>query len=139
MLYHSPSNWSWACVIRWEIVALIGSIGAGKSTVLNTLSGLLPARAGRASFTGIDLLATPPQAIVRAGTVQVPEGREILARLTVEENLSLGAWTRADRAQISGDIEEMMGKISHIGGAAPAGGRPGFPAASSRSSPSPGP
>jgi branched-chain amino acid transport system ATP-binding protein len=98
-------------VHRGEIVALIGANGAGKSTVLNTLSGLVRARAGRAEFAGLDLLARPPQAIVKAGLVQVPEGREILARLTVEENLSLGGWTRSDRAQAGADIEEMMGKF----------------------------
>jgi ABC-type branched-subunit amino acid transport system ATPase component len=94
-----------------EIVALIGANGAGKSTVLNTLSGLLRARAGRAMLGDLDLLASPPQQIVKAGLVQVPEGREILARLTVEENLTLGGWTRSDRAAIAGDVEGMMDKF----------------------------
>jgi branched-chain amino acid transport system ATP-binding protein len=95
-------------VNRGEIVALIGANGAGKSTVLNALSGLIPAHGGRARFDGLDLLGAQPQAIVRAGLVQVPEGREILARLSVQDNLSLGGWTRSDRAAAASDIEAIM-------------------------------
>ncbi|MDQ1364063.1 MAG: branched-chain amino acid transport system ATP-binding protein [Acidimicrobiaceae bacterium] len=95
-------------VASGEIVALIGANGAGKSTVLNTLSGLLRPRRGTAVFGSLDLARARPQAIVRAGLVQVPEGREILSRLTVEENLLLGGWTRPDRASVGASVEEMM-------------------------------
>jgi branched-chain amino acid transport system ATP-binding protein len=97
-------------VAEGEIVALIGANGAGKSTVLNTLSGLLRPRSGKARFGSIDLAAAKPQGIVRAGLVQVPEGREILTRLSVEENLLLGGWTR-DRVAAERSVAEMMGKF----------------------------
>ncbi|MDQ1427828.1 MAG: branched-chain amino acid transport system ATP-binding protein, partial [Acidimicrobiaceae bacterium] len=95
-------------VAEGEIVALIGANGAGKSTVLNTLSGLLRPQRGHARLGVVDLTTAPPQKIVRAGLVQVPEGREILTRLTVEENLLLGGWTRPDRAEVVESVEEMM-------------------------------
>jgi branched-chain amino acid transport system ATP-binding protein len=95
-------------VAEGEIVALIGANGAGKSTVLNTLSGLLRPRRGRAVFGSLDLTRARPPAIVRAGLVQVPEGREILSRLTVEENLLLGGWTRPDHASVAAAVAEMM-------------------------------
>jgi branched-chain amino acid transport system ATP-binding protein len=72
-----------------EVTALIGANGAGKSSTLAAISGLLPA-AGRIRFDGRDIGGAPPHAVVRAGIVQVPEGREILARMTVEENLLMG-------------------------------------------------
>jgi ABC-type branched-subunit amino acid transport system ATPase component len=98
-------------VAEGEIVTLIGANGAGKSTVLNTLSGLLRPRAGRAQFRRLDLCTASPQHIVRAGLVQVPEGREILGRLTVEDNLLLGGWARADRSAIGAAVEDMMVKF----------------------------
>ena len=72
-----------------EVTALIGANGAGKSSTLAAISGLVPA-SGRVRFDGREIRGTPPHAIVRAGVVQVPEGREILARMTVEENLLMG-------------------------------------------------
>ena len=72
-----------------EVTALIGANGAGKSSTLAAISGLVPAR-GRIRFDGHDIAGAPPHAIVRAGVIQVPEGREILARMTVEENLLMG-------------------------------------------------
>jgi branched-chain amino acid transport system ATP-binding protein len=98
-------------VAAGEIVALIGANGAGKSTVLNTLSGLLRPRRGRARLGTLDLTKARPQQIVRAGLTQVPEGREILARLTVEENLLLGGWARRDRAATAKAVDEMMGRF----------------------------
>ena len=77
-----------------EVTALIGANGAGKSSTLAAISGLLPA-GGRIRFDGRDIAGAPPHAIVHAGIVQVPEGREILARMTVEENLLMGLRGRA--------------------------------------------
>jgi len=77
-----------------EVTTLIGANGAGKSSTLAAISGLLPA-GGRIRFDGRDIAGAPPHAIVRAGIVQVPEGREILARMTVEENLLMGLRGRA--------------------------------------------
>jgi ABC-type branched-subunit amino acid transport system ATPase component len=91
-----------------EIVALIGANGAGKSTILNTLSGVIRPRAGLARFRELDLTTAVPERIVREGLVQVPEGREILARLTVRENLELGAWVRRERGAVRREIEALM-------------------------------
>ncbi|HYM50946.1 MAG TPA: ATP-binding cassette domain-containing protein [Candidatus Limnocylindrales bacterium] len=102
-------------IARGEIVALIGANGAGKSTILNTLSGLIRPRAGRARFTGLDLTSAAPDRIVRQGLVQVPEGREILARLTVRENLELGAWVRHDGRQAHREMVELMERFPILG------------------------
>jgi branched-chain amino acid transport system ATP-binding protein len=86
-----------------EVTALIGANGAGKSSTLAAISGLIPA-GGRIRFDGRDIAAAPPHAIVRAGIVQVPEGREILARMTVEENLLMGLRGR-DRSALGSAYE----------------------------------
>ena len=91
-----------------EVIALIGANGAGKSTTLATISGILRARAGTMTFDGLDLRRLKPQRIVAAGLIQVPEGREIFARMTVEENLALGAWQRKDRAAAAADAAELL-------------------------------
>ncbi|MCW5633769.1 MAG: ABC transporter ATP-binding protein [Rubrivivax sp.] len=78
-----------------EIVALLGSNGAGKSTLNNTVCGLVPARAGTVSFDGQPLAGRHTKDIVRAGLIQVPEGRRIFPNLTVQENLELGSYARA--------------------------------------------
>ncbi len=98
-----------------EIVALIGANGAGKTTILNTLSGILRPQAGSARFRGIDLTVTPPDRIVRSGLVQVPEGREVLARLTVRENLELGAWVRRDDQAARREIAALMERFPILG------------------------
>jgi branched-chain amino acid transport system ATP-binding protein len=85
-----------------RIVTLIGANGAGKSTTLNTISGLLRPHQGCVRLEGEDLTAVPPHQIVLKGIVQVPEGRRIFGRLTVLENLEMGAFTRTD----SGEIRE---------------------------------
>ncbi len=95
-------------VAAGEVVALIGANGAGKSTILNTLSGLIRPDAGTAIFDGLDLTVANPSAIVRHGLVQVPEGREILARQTVLENLELATWSRRGRAGTQARIEAVM-------------------------------
>jgi ABC-type branched-subunit amino acid transport system ATPase component len=102
-------------VAKGEIVALIGANGAGKSTILNTLSGVLRPHAGVARFGELDLTTAAPDRIVRQGLVQVPEGREILARLTVRENLELGAWGRRDSREAHGEIERLMQQFPILG------------------------
>jgi branched-chain amino acid transport system ATP-binding protein len=90
-----------------EIVTLIGANGAGKSTLLRTLSGLIPARAGRMVYNGRELNRMAPHEIVRLGISQSPEGRMVFANLTVEDNLELGAYQRKDRAEIRQDQKGM--------------------------------
>ncbi len=91
-----------------EIVTLIGANGAGKSTTLKTISGVLRPRVGRITLFGEDLSALPPHDIVMKGVVQVPEGRRIFGRLTVQENLTMGAFTRTDRKSIQEDLERVF-------------------------------
>jgi branched-chain amino acid transport system ATP-binding protein len=86
-----------------EVTALIGANGAGKSSTLSAISGLVPAD-GRIRFDGRDITHVPPHAIVRAGVVQVPEGREILALMTVEENLLMGL-RDGDRSELASAYE----------------------------------
>ncbi|MDR3482589.1 MAG: ABC transporter ATP-binding protein [Burkholderiaceae bacterium] len=88
-----------------EITALVGANGAGKSTTLLALSGLLKAARGEVLLDGEDVGKLRAHQIVRRGIVQVAEGRAILTTLTIAENLSLGAYTRSDRAQIARDLE----------------------------------
>jgi branched-chain amino acid transport system ATP-binding protein len=88
-----------------EIVTLIGANGAGKSTTLNTLSGILPSKLGSIIFEGTDITRLPAPDIVRMGIIQVPEGRKIFATLTVMENLEIGAYTQSDKTQIQRDID----------------------------------
>ncbi len=90
-----------------SIVSLIGCNGAGKTTFLMTVSGIVPARKGSIRFEGKPIENLSPDGIVKLGITQVPEGRRIFPRLTVEENLDLGAYTRRDR-EISKDKEEML-------------------------------
>ena len=91
-----------------EIVAVIGANGAGKSTLLSCLSGLVRPAAGAALYAGRSLAGMRPRDIVAAGLVQVPEGREVFARMTVRENLDLGAWLRKDRTAVGRQIGETL-------------------------------
>ncbi|HEY1234007.1 MAG TPA: ABC transporter ATP-binding protein [Candidatus Binatia bacterium] len=91
-----------------EITALLGSNGAGKSTTLLALSGLVKPTAGSIRLNGRELGALAPHQIVACGVVQVPEGREILTTLTVKDNLLLGAHRRRDRRQIGADLDTML-------------------------------
>ncbi|MGW5639619.1 ABC transporter ATP-binding protein [Streptomyces sp. NPDC003832] len=88
-----------------EVVTLIGTNGAGKTTTLHTLSGLLEPSAGRVAFAGRDLVGVPAHHVVALGLAHSPEGRHIFPRLTVEENLLLGAFLRRDAAGIADDVE----------------------------------
>jgi branched-chain amino acid transport system ATP-binding protein len=83
------------CVNRGEIVALLGSNGAGKSTLNNAVCGINPAWGGTVQFNGVDLTRAHYRVIVKAGLIQVPEGRKVFPNLTVRENLELGSFTRA--------------------------------------------
>jgi branched-chain amino acid transport system ATP-binding protein len=88
-----------------ECVTLIGSNGAGKSTTLRSVSGLTPPRQGSIRFNGREITETPPQDIVAMGVAQAPEGRHVFPRMTVNENLLLGAYLRRDHAEIASDLE----------------------------------
>lgn len=88
-----------------EITALVGANGAGKSTSLLAISGLVKAQRGRVLLNGQDLLQMSPHRIVESGVVQVAEGRATLTTLTVEENLALGAYTRKDKEGVARDLE----------------------------------
>ena len=91
-----------------EIVTLIGANGAGKSTLLNTISGILHAKEGSIEYLGEDISNESPQMIVERGIVQVPEGRKIFAKMTVMENLEMGAFTVSDRQKIEEKMEMMF-------------------------------
>jgi branched-chain amino acid transport system ATP-binding protein len=91
-----------------EIVTLIGSNGAGKSTTLRSISGLTPPREGSIRFEGEEIGETPPQEIVQKGISQAPEGRRIFSRMTVRENLELGAYLRRDSNGIQRDLERVF-------------------------------
>jgi branched-chain amino acid transport system ATP-binding protein len=93
-------------VAEGSIVCLIGPNGAGKTTILNTLSGIVPARSGKVLLKGRDITSMSAHRRVSAGIVQVPEGRQVLAGMTVRENLELGAYRRPQK-EIEADIERM--------------------------------
>jgi branched-chain amino acid transport system ATP-binding protein len=90
-------------VIKGEIITLIGANGAGKSTTLLTISGIVECRAGRILLEGEEIHTMTSDAIVKRGVCQVPEGRHIFPQLTVQENLDMGAFLRNDKAQIKQD------------------------------------
>ncbi|HZO92133.1 MAG TPA: ABC transporter ATP-binding protein [Candidatus Baltobacteraceae bacterium] len=90
-----------------EIVALIGSNGAGKSTLLGAISGVVRTWSGRTRYGDVVLTGLEPDRIVRAGVVQVPQGRRLFGGLTVEENLRMGAYLRSDR-EVDADLERML-------------------------------
>jgi branched-chain amino acid transport system ATP-binding protein len=91
-----------------EVVALIGSNGAGKTTTLRTIQGLLRARGGTIRFRGEPIHHLPTDAIVRRGLAHCPEGRLVFPRMSVRENLELGAFVRTDHAAIADDLERML-------------------------------
>lgn len=90
-----------------EIVTLIGSNGAGKTTTLHAVSNIITKTSGLIIFEGEDITRTAPDNIVKAGLVQVPEGRRVFANLTVKENLEMGAFTRRDSKEIKHDMDKV--------------------------------
>jgi branched-chain amino acid transport system ATP-binding protein len=91
-----------------EVVTLIGSNGAGKSTTLRSIAGLTPAFAGRITYDGEDITGLPADEIVTRGIALSPEGRRCFARMTVRENLDLGAYRRRDAASVASDMERVF-------------------------------
>jgi branched-chain amino acid transport system ATP-binding protein len=101
-------------VDKGEIVTLIGANGAGKSTTLKTISGLLKPRQGRIELEGEDLTRYRPHEIVAKGVVQVPEGRRVFGRLTVTENLEMGAFALNDPRQIQSNLEKVFKRFPRL-------------------------
>ena len=99
-------------VYEGEIVTLIGANGAGKSTTLNTISGLLHPATGSVSFLGEPLGKVQPYKIVEKGLAQVPEGRRVFAQMTVQENLEMGAYTQSEG--LSEDLEKVYGLFPRL-------------------------
>lgn len=97
-----------------EIVALIGSNGAGKSTTLRTISGLMKPKSGRIIYEDRDISGMPAHKIVGMGLCQVPEGRHVFANMTVMENLELGAYLRKDKDGIAKDLEDVFEKFPRL-------------------------
>jgi branched-chain amino acid transport system ATP-binding protein len=91
-----------------EFVCLIGANGAGKSTTLKAISGLVRAAAGRIRFDGEDIQGLRPQDILRRGIAHCPEGRRVFPHMTVDENLAMGAYVRGDKAGIAADLERVF-------------------------------
>ena len=91
-----------------QVVSLIGSNGAGKSTTLHTISGLIKPRSGNILFDGTDITGTPAHKIVASGLVQVPEGRHVFANMSVMENLDMGAYLRKDKDGIEKDKKKVF-------------------------------
>lgn len=101
-------------VEQGEIIALIGANGAGKTTILHTITGLVPAKSGSITFNGTELTKTPAHKIVSMGMAHVPEGRRIFQQLTVYENLMLGAFTRKDKAEIEASLEAVFKRFPRL-------------------------
>ncbi|MBN8593832.1 MAG: ABC transporter ATP-binding protein [Anaerolineae bacterium] len=101
-------------VEQGQIVTLIGSNGAGKSTTLNTICGITPAAEGKILLDGQDITRVPAHQIVTRGVIQSPEGRKIFMRLTVRENLEMGAFTRNDKAEIARDMDFVFTRLPRL-------------------------
>ncbi|WP_294176353.1 ABC transporter ATP-binding protein [uncultured Selenomonas sp.] len=101
-------------VHKGEIVTLIGANGAGKSTTLRTVSGLLAPKSGGISFLGENIAGMPAHEIVKHGISQVPEGRRIFAEMSVQENLEMGAFTRKDKAGVEKDFEIVYNRFPRL-------------------------
>jgi branched-chain amino acid transport system ATP-binding protein len=102
-------------VSEGEIVAVLGANGAGKSTLMKSIVGLVPPSSGSVKVDGRELARQPTEKIVRSGMTLVPEGRDVFARLSVVENLRMGAFGRRDRAGIRRDLESLIDRFPRLG------------------------
>ena len=97
-----------------EIIALIGANGAGKTTILHTITGLLTPKGGQVMFEGKDITKTPAHKIVELGMAHVPEGRRVFAQLSVYQNLKMGAYTRSDKNEIEESLEMVYKRFTRL-------------------------
>ncbi|BCJ97639.1 ABC transporter ATP-binding protein [Anaerocolumna chitinilytica] len=97
-----------------EVIALIGANGAGKTTILHTITGLIGAKSGHILFEGKELTKTPAHKIVTMGMAHVPEGRRVFQELTVYENLKMGAYTRKDKGEIESTLEKVYNRFPRL-------------------------
>lgn len=97
-----------------EVIALIGANGAGKTTILHTITGLIPAKHGSIMFGGKELTKTPAHKIVSMGMAHVPEGRRVFQQLTVYDNLMMGAYTRKDKAEIAESLKNVYTRFPRL-------------------------
>jgi len=97
-----------------QLVALVGANGAGKSTTLRAISGLVPPRSGAIRFAGLDIAGAEPRRILAAGISHCPEGRRVFPQMTVAENLAMGAYLRRDRAAVAADLTRIYGEFPRL-------------------------
>ena len=97
-----------------EIVSLIGANGAGKTTTLHTITGLVPAKSGSVMYNGVDLLKTHNNKIVTLGMARIPEGRHVFTRMSVEENLEMGAFSLKDQSDLKKDLDMVYGLFPRL-------------------------
>ena len=101
-------------VDQGEVIALIGANGAGKTTILHTVTGLLSPKKGHIMFEGKDITKVPAHKIVSMGMAHVPEGRRVFAELSVYENLKMGAYTRKDRSEIEESLKNVYKRFPRL-------------------------
>ncbi|AXR41308.1 ABC transporter ATP-binding protein [Bifidobacterium adolescentis] len=97
-----------------EIVSLIGANGAGKTTTLHTITGLVPAKSGSVMYNGVDLLKTHNNKIVTLGMAHIPEGRHVFTRMSVEENLEMGAFSLKNQSDLKKDLDMVYGLFPRL-------------------------
>ncbi len=101
-------------VRQGEVVALLGANGAGKTTVLRAISGVVPLAGGAITLDGQPVHGLPPEVVVRRGLAHVPEGRQIFPELTVEENLLIGSYSRRDREAVRAEVEQVYDRFPNL-------------------------
>ena len=110
---HAIKNVSFE-VNQGEIIALIGANGAGKTTILHTITGLIAPKSGHVRFEGKDITKTPAHKIVELGMAHVPEGRRVFAEMSVYQNLMMGAYTRKDKSEIEASLENVYKRFPRL-------------------------